>query len=71
MPLYSDIAASRPPSHEKEYFSSPVEPVEHPSDEVLLVDRSGYSRTKENIVGMNDHDKRDFTSSEEHEPEFP
>ena len=71
MPLYSGIAASRPPSPRKENSSSPVEPVEHTSDEVDSEGAFGYSRTKENVVRETHGkcDKRDYTSSEEQE--FP
>ena len=67
--LYSDIAASRPPSPRKEMSTSPAEPVDHPSEEVDSEGVFGYSKTEANANKKNAHDKKkNTTSSDENEP---
>jgi len=62
--LYSDIAASRPPSPRRERLTSPDEPVEHPSAEVDSEGVYGYSRTDRLVSIANEQAEiRNITSS--------
>lgn len=73
LPLYSDIAASRPPSPRKEASISPAEPAEHPLEEVDSEGIYGYSRMGAIIDSNIDHTRidNDISSSENEPPRDP